>query len=60
MGAILAGLVLQFKHFVAQATQIFLQQEIMSTKKNASGVSRGGQIKVRGASATAITNRASV
>jgi hypothetical protein len=30
------------------------------TKKNASGVSRGGQIKVRGASATAITNRASV
>jgi hypothetical protein len=29
-------------------------------KKNASGVSRGGQIKVRGASATAITNEDSV
>jgi hypothetical protein len=29
-------------------------------KKNASGVSRGGQIKVRGASATAITNEGSV
>lgn len=60
MGAILTGLVIQFKHFVAQTTQIFLEQEHMITKKNASGVSRGGQIKVRGASATAITNRASV